>query len=562
MDDIQLAYGAAEKLGKLYEEGKSFSRATPGYSLTQLRGLASIYCDLLDQDFSEREDLSSKIASLDQRGLLNPKLRRHLRTLQHNGNKGAHPERFDYQPLDFPDKAQESLAAARALVESLYKTRGLEVPEYEVLEVTEDPLKELCYRAMIEADIDAIHQAGVYFKEKADQLKVRDQYFLQDGYGPASRSDIDKAMYWFKQGADSRHPDCMFQYGSYKARDSGLDQQTRREGEQLTLHASVLGHAEAHVFIGDCYLNGSIDFVQDDKTALFHFEQAAKLGHPEALGQLGAMYAIGRGCVRNDSKAASYCLKAAELGFPQAQFNLFVLYGTGQGIPVDQQQSLRWLQEAAAQDYPEALFSLGYEIHEGNLPDRPLTDALNYFERSIGTVELRSRAALMYARIALKLKDDKEGWIRAARALQLCMEMIDVEGDIYEQERACLELSQIASSKLRAWLSRNWTILPFDLEAILTCGLFDNKGAPVRNKTQRLAELMHLMSSAESASPSERTGILFGLLREVGVEGISTIERLQLNLPYPVAGAGNRVRGRNEPCWCGSGLKFKRCHGA
>jgi hypothetical protein len=26
----------------------------------------------------------------------------------------------------------------------------------------------------------------------------------------------------------------------------------------------------------------------------------------------------------------------------------------------------------------------------------------------------------------------------------------------------------------------------------------------------------------------------------------------------------NRVikRGRNEPCWCGSGMKFKRCHGA
>jgi len=36
--------------------------------------------------------------------------------------------------------------------------------------------------------------------------------------------------------------------------------------------------------------------------------------------------------------------------------------------------------------------------------------------------------------------------------------------------------------------------------------------------------------------------------------------------PLPKAAVGQRVReyriGRNEPCWCGSGKKYKRCHGA
>jgi hypothetical protein len=35
--------------------------------------------------------------------------------------------------------------------------------------------------------------------------------------------------------------------------------------------------------------------------------------------------------------------------------------------------------------------------------------------------------------------------------------------------------------------------------------------------------------------------------------------------PLPKSAVGQRRRqykiGRNEPCWCGSGLKYKRCHG-
>jgi preprotein translocase subunit SecA len=30
----------------------------------------------------------------------------------------------------------------------------------------------------------------------------------------------------------------------------------------------------------------------------------------------------------------------------------------------------------------------------------------------------------------------------------------------------------------------------------------------------------------------------------------------------PTPGDGGRKLGRNDPCWCGSGKKYKRCHGA
>ena len=32
--------------------------------------------------------------------------------------------------------------------------------------------------------------------------------------------------------------------------------------------------------------------------------------------------------------------------------------------------------------------------------------------------------------------------------------------------------------------------------------------------------------------------------------------------PRPVVRAEHETIGRNDPCWCGSGKKFKKCHGA
>jgi len=32
--------------------------------------------------------------------------------------------------------------------------------------------------------------------------------------------------------------------------------------------------------------------------------------------------------------------------------------------------------------------------------------------------------------------------------------------------------------------------------------------------------------------------------------------------PQPALAKGGPKVGRNEPCWCGSGKKYKRCHGA
>jgi preprotein translocase subunit SecA len=34
------------------------------------------------------------------------------------------------------------------------------------------------------------------------------------------------------------------------------------------------------------------------------------------------------------------------------------------------------------------------------------------------------------------------------------------------------------------------------------------------------------------------------------------------NTHTPVLNSAQENIGRNDPCWCGSGKKFKKCHGA
>ncbi|HLI55452.1 MAG TPA: SEC-C metal-binding domain-containing protein, partial [Actinomycetota bacterium] len=50
------------------------------------------------------------------------------------------------------------------------------------------------------------------------------------------------------------------------------------------------------------------------------------------------------------------------------------------------------------------------------------------------------------------------------------------------------------------------------------------------------------------------------LLRRVGPEDTPELALMERHLPGPPGRLPGRLPGRNEPCWCGSGRKFKQCH--
>jgi preprotein translocase subunit SecA len=59
----------------------------------------------------------------------------------------------------------------------------------------------------------------------------------------------------------------------------------------------------------------------------------------------------------------------------------------------------------------------------------------------------------------------------------------------------------------------------------------------------------------ESLAGAEAIAAAGGAATPVGAGGGSVATR-------PVVKSDNEQLGRNDPCWCGSGKKFKRCHGA
>lgn len=550
MDDIQFALGAHPEIGRLYRDGKSSSGDAPGQALTALRGLASSFCNILDRDLDQQEPLAGKIRSVA--GMLKRPILRHLNLLKDHGNKAAHPESFEHEQLNLQCMATEALAAARELIGELYRLRGETPPEYEVGEIADSGLREVCYRAMFEGDVDAMHQVGSMLKEKADSIPKTGLPVGADGYPDAARADIDQAMFWLKQGAAKDHPDCLYQYGRYTAKRRGVTEEEASSGEHMIISAAEAGHSDAQVYVAEGHLNGSGIFVEDIVAAREMYEKAAAQDHPVALSQLGAIYEQGLGCEPDPIAAARYTLRAAEAGYPQGQFNAFVLLHYGTGVKQDINKANEWLDKAVAQGYPAAVYNMGCLVQQGFIEGKRITDAIAYYEQSQCSWVYRARACLAIAEINLAHVGTPEGLLLAVMNLQECYQCISRDGDEHDLLHTCLSASKKAVAALRAHISSYGPSAAAAGNDILACFMFDHSGKPYADKMARLrvyGDLLHMKASKDA--------IATAIAREAGIEHRSAPSTNVRRLPA-VAG---QLPGRNEPCTCGSGRKFKKCCG-
>ena len=97
----------------------------------------------------------------------------------------------------------------------------------------------------------------------------------------------------------------------------------------------------------------------DYKTELEILTPLAESGNPDALGNIGNMYAFGKGVEQNLATAYSYWSRAAEKHLGTAMFNIASLYATGQGgLPKDQSQAALWYKKAAENRHEKAMINL------------------------------------------------------------------------------------------------------------------------------------------------------------------------------------------------------------
>lgn len=102
------------------------------------------------------------------------------------------------------------------------------------------------------------------------------------------------------------------------------------------------GDPVAQYRLGALYAEGK-GVVRDDATAMMWFQRSANQGYADAQYNVGASYAEGAGVDKNEGEAAKWFRRAADQGMGYAQINLGLLYASGRGVPQDNVQAMKWL---------------------------------------------------------------------------------------------------------------------------------------------------------------------------------------------------------------------------
>jgi uncharacterized protein len=81
---------------------------------------------------------------------------------------------------------------------------------------------------------------------------------------------------------------------------------------------------------------------RDSIKALKWIKKSAENGFNEAQFQLGAMYLMGMGVIKNEKEGAKWLLKAAESGNNWAMYHIATCYYYGKGIEQDYLKAYAW----------------------------------------------------------------------------------------------------------------------------------------------------------------------------------------------------------------------------
>lgn len=126
--------------------------------------------------------------------------------------------------------------------------------------------------------------------------------------------------------------------------------------------------------------------------------KAAGLGLKEAMYNLGLMYRLGRGVMRDDVRAVSWYREAASRGHANAQNNLGFMYNHNRGgVGQDDMEAVRWYSLAARQGLADAEFNLGVMYRQGRGVDQNDAEAFRWYTRASlgGSIEARNALTRM-----------------------------------------------------------------------------------------------------------------------------------------------------------------------
>jgi len=146
-------------------------------------------------------------------------------------------------------------------------------------------------------------------------------------------------------------------------------------------------------------------------TAIEEYRKDAALGNPEAMFQLGVLYAQGKGAPKNAAEALRLFERAAATGHRGATTYLGVLYWTGDGVPFEHVKAFTLMKKAAELGDPIAQNNLAMMLDQGV---GTTVDRVKAFEwAGIAYRNGIEQAARLQAAISAKMSDAELAQARA-----------------------------------------------------------------------------------------------------------------------------------------------------
>lgn len=570
MNDIEFSLEASPELGEIYKKAKIFSQDLNIQCLIELRGFAVRACEMFVEkaDFDQL-DLFLMIRQIERNKRVGTKTLNCLQILRLNGNKAAHPEQFKYSEIDFKKLTSQSMDAARKILEDIYFLKYKTLPNYSVLEVGESGFRDVCYKAIIENDIDSMFNVAMKLKFFADENTEKYGILRNDRYSQSVGEKVDQSVLLFKQAAERSHIESQYQYSKYLSRLIDINERQTTDLKYFMRRASENGHAGAQNFIGHCYFEGTFGYQKDIEYSHEFFEKAAFQDDPGALAQLGAFYNDGIGCEKNLEKALSFTKRSADAGYPTGQFNMFVILLNGYGVESDEVEAKNFLEKAAKQNFPVAQIELAIMRIQQASSEFDLREARQILMKHAYHHEGGIKAVVFYADSILKENPTIEESSNLVVLLQDVYEKSTDESYDYFPKDVFLDISKKAVINLRSLLSRDGPSPDLKMGDVMASIIFDEHGVPSKNRLDALKGFWDDISKLAKAPKNEKPLELLKFLRKSHVEPSAKLIASAMNFPEKnislsspkLLSAHRVVQGRNEICACGSGKKYKRCCG-
>ena len=157
--------------------------------------------------------------------------------------------------------------------------------------------------------------------------------------------------------------------------------------------AADLGHPVAMNNLGHLFEQGN-GVEQDYAKAREWYAKAVAEGNPAAMGNLGRLYDSGEGGTQDYAKARELYEQAARDNDPTAMFHLGFLYAHGQGTTQDYVKASEWYEKAVTLGDADAMFALALLADRGLAGSRGSSEAARLIERSIRQGHVVSKSHL------------------------------------------------------------------------------------------------------------------------------------------------------------------------